>query len=143
VAGRTLGGATSRAAAVGVITGVPLVAAGITATQLGLGSFLECVAACWTALAGLLTAWLHLRLAAQPGRHQAVRGGWAVAAVSLAGSMVLAAAYGCRAYAPVAWLDLPWMRALHGTANALGFALVGILAWHAAQRTGPMPGFHD
>jgi hypothetical protein len=29
------------------------------------------------------------------------------------------------------WLNVPWMRALHGTANAIGFALVSVLAWRA------------
>jgi hypothetical protein len=136
LAGRTLGGASSRAAAIGVVIGIPLVAAGITTTQIGLGPLLECVAACWTALAGLTSAWLHLRLSAQRAWHSAVRAAWVLASLSLAGGMILAAAYGLRFYAPVAWLDLAWMRALHGTANALGFGLVGLLAWHATRHAG-------
>ena len=43
--------------------------------------------------------------------------------------MLLAALYGLRFYLPVAWLDIPWMRALHGSANALGFALPALLGW--------------
>jgi hypothetical protein len=43
--------------------------------------------------------------------------------------MALAALYGSRAFLPVSWLDIPWMRALHGTANAFGFALAGLLGW--------------
>ena len=27
------------------------------------------------------------------------------------------------------WLDVPWMRAVHGTVNAVGFGLGGVLAW--------------
>jgi hypothetical protein len=141
LAGRTLGGAPARAAALGVVAGVPLVAAGITATQLGLGPWLECLAACLTVLAGLVTAWLHLRLSGQSTRHWLVRALLAVAGLSLAGSMFLAALYGCRYYAPVAWLSIPWMRALHGTANALGFGLAGMLGWSMANRTlvAPLP----
>src|SRR5262249_55082441 len=131
-AARVVGGATGRAATLAVILGVPLVAAGITATQLGLGSWLECLAASWTASAGLLTAWMPLRLSAQPTWRGVVRGLWFVLALSLAGSMLLAGVYGWRFYLPIAWLDIPWMRALHGTANVFGFGLAGTLAWKMA-----------
>jgi hypothetical protein len=134
LAGRARGGATAQRAAFGVIIGVPLVAIGITTTQLGLSPLLECIAVCWTAVAGLLTAWLHLRLASQPRHPGVVRALWAIAAGSLAGSMVLAALYGCRWYLPLAWLDIPWMRALHGTTNALGLGLTGVVGWHIAAR---------
>lgn len=134
-AGQAVGGRQARVATTGVVSGVPLVAAGITATQLGLGPWLECMAACWTALAGLLAAGLLSRLSVQPVWPVGVRILWLVAAVSLAGSMVLAALYGCRFQAPMSWLDIPWMRALHGTTNALGFGLGGLLAWVLARGT--------
>ena len=134
LAGRTLGGIAARVAAIGVVIGVPLVAAGITATQLGFGTLLECFAACLTALAGSITAWLHLRLAMQKTWPSLTRSLWAVAAISLAFSMILAALYGCRFYFPAGWLDIPWMRALHGTANALGFGLAGVAAWNLTNR---------
>jgi hypothetical protein len=58
----------------------------------------------------------------------------AVNGCGIAASTVLQAAlYGWRFYAPLAWLDIPWMRALHGTANALGFGLGGSLAWRMAN----------
>lgn len=104
-------------------------AVGITATQLELGSLIECLAAWFLALSGLLCAWLHLRLAMQPAWPSLVRGLWAVVSLSLFGSMILAAMYGSRTYAAVAWLNIPWMRALHGTTNAIGFGLAGLLAW--------------
>jgi len=136
---RAVGGSVAAVAGVGVITGVPLVAVGITATQIGLGPFLECLAAWLTALGGVLTAWLHSRLAAQRHRRPLARGLWAVSAGSLAASMILAALYGSRSYAPAMALDVPWMQALHGSANALGFGLAGFLAWaldgaHPARR---------
>ena len=37
--------------------------------------------------------------------------------------------YGSRFYVDVSWLDIPWMRALHGSANAIGFALLGMWSW--------------
>lgn len=133
LAGKHLGGIPARTAALGVMGGVPLVAVGITATRLGFGPWFECLAACTTALAGLIVAWLHLRLARQRTWSRAVRSLWCVAALSLTGSMVLAALYGCRFFAPVAWLDIPWMRALHGTTNALGFGLAGMIGWSLAN----------
>lgn len=85
------------------------------------------------ALSGMLVAWLHVRLALQAGWPKVVRSLWAISGLSLMGSMVLAALYGTRFYAPITWLDISWMRLLHGTANAFGFALVGLLAWKLVQ----------
>lgn len=118
-----------------VIVGVPVVALGITTTHQGVGPGLECFAACTLALAGTLAALLHIRLVVQPGRPALVRGLWTLAALSLLFSMALAALYGSRFYLPVAWLDIPWMRALHGTANAIGFGLAAIVAWSLVKDT--------
>ena len=118
----------ARTAAWGVVAGVPLVAVGITTTQLDFGSLPECAAVLLTATAGLLSAGLHLRLAlAKRGRAGVL---WGVAVAAMGVSMVLALLYGCRVYFPLAWLDIPWMRAVHGMANALGFGLAGVLAWN-------------
>jgi hypothetical protein len=134
-AGLEVRGRTARVAAGGVIAGVPMVAAGITATQLGLGSALEAAAAWVTALSGLLSASLHLRLASRPGMPAAARALWALAGAALAASMVLAGLYGTRAVFPVEGLDIPRMRALHGSANAIGVALAGVLGWVLAERS--------
>jgi energy-converting hydrogenase Eha subunit A len=119
-------------AGAGVIAAVPLVAVGITATQLQLGPQIECLAAWLMAVSGGLAAWLHIRLAMQPVWPSPVRGLWAISTVSLFASMILAAMYGSRFYLPLAWLDIPKMRGLHGTANAIGFAFADLLAWSLA-----------
>jgi hypothetical protein len=76
---------------------------------------------------------LQLRLAAQDRWPMKVRTLWTVAGFSLLFGMSLALLYSARSYAmPLPWLDLPWMRALHGTANALGFALCGAVGWRLA-----------
>jgi hypothetical protein len=129
LAGRALGGRIARIAAWGVIAGVPLVAIGITGTQLRIAPLFECLASWVLAGSGLLTAWLYLRLAARPDHPRLRRVLWGVAGLSLAFGMVLAAVYGSRSLGGLAWLDVPWMRALHGTADALGFGLAGILGW--------------
>jgi hypothetical protein len=127
----------ARVTCLGVVASVPLVAIGITATQLGSGPVLECLAAWLMSLFGLLVAWLHLRLAARSTYPRHVRIGWFVAGVVLALGMVLSTLYGARAYFPIDWLDIPWMRALHGSGNALGFGLVGLLSWNACVSRRP------
>ncbi len=131
---RAIGGVVASIAAVGVMAGVPLVAVGITATQLGFGLLLEGVAAVITAFAGLLTAGLQWRLASRPEQPAPARWLWALSAVALVVGMSLAALYGLRAYWPMPWLNIPWMRAVHGSVNALGFSLAGIVAWYFASR---------
>jgi hypothetical protein len=119
---------------IAVVTGIPLLAAGITANQVGWGPSLECAAAWLMAAGGMLAAWLHLRLARRSSWSRRVRVLWLIAALSLAFGMVLAALYGSRSFLPLVWLDIPWMRAVHGTINALGFAATGLTAWTLAKR---------
>jgi YndJ-like protein len=134
LAGRLLRTGPSRLAAAGVIVGVPLVALGITARQLAWGSGIEVVSTWVMSIAGLLTSSLLLRLALRGEEPTAARILWAVAAVSLAFGMVLSLLYGSRSLYSIAALDIPWMRAFHGTANALGTGLVGLLGWNLATR---------
>jgi hypothetical protein len=135
LAGRASPGPASDAAAIAVVAGVPLTAAGITATQLGTGPALETVAAVLTSGAGMLTGWLHLRLVGSPGLPAAARAAWGLVAASLAISMALSATYGLRfaAAGGLDWLTIERMRALHGTANALGFAAAGLVGWTLAS----------
>lgn len=115
---------------VGVIAGVPAVAVGITASQFHLDPRIELVAALLMALSGLGLAALHLLLGLQQRRPVAVRCLWVVAGCSLTAGMLLAVLYGVRNFFhPWPWLDIPWMRALHGSINALGFGFCGVLGW--------------
>lgn len=132
-------------AAVGAVLGVPAVAVGITTTQLGWGPAFESAAGCGLALAGMAVAILHVRIAVDTGpmgagkENESVANGlpmlarvlFFVAGVSLFFGMMLAAAYAARGFsgATMTWLTVPWMRAVHGTVNALGFGLCGVLAW--------------
>lgn len=116
-------------ACIGVVVGMPLVAVGITATQLGLSPGLEAAAAIWMALAGLLTAGLHWHAAARGLASRPACCLWGVAGTALAASMAMAAMYGLRGLLDWSWLDIPLMRATHGTLAALGFALPVFLGW--------------
>ena len=123
-------GRAARLAVVGVVAGVPLLAVGITATQLGLGPWFETVAAWIVAAAGVLVAGLHLRLALRAEAPRAARVLWAAAGLALLAGMALAAVYGSRFLVPGARrLDIAWMQALHGTANTFGFGLAALLGW--------------
>ena len=127
-------GLFARVAGFGVLVGIPLVAIGITTTQLRWGTPLEVLAAWVLGGSGLIVACLLVRQALVSGPY--VRVLWSIAGASLAGSMVLAILYGSRPFAAVAWLDIPHMRALHGTANAFGFALCGLVGARVRQVLG-------
>lgn len=113
----------------GVIASVPLTAVGITATQLGLSPILEAIAAWCMSLSGLGVAWLYLRLAFQPTTAPVARQLWSFGALFLTCGMILSILYGTRYFVPLPWLDIPLMRALHGTANALGFTVPALVGW--------------
>jgi len=119
-----------------VLLGVPLVAAGITATQLGGPAWVELLAAWVLVLGGWGVAWEHLVLAVQERRvHRLARALWLVAGISLGLGMLLAGLYASRMFLPaMGWLGIPWMRALHGTLNAMGFSLLALLGWCRAGR---------
>ena len=119
---------------IAVVVAVPLVAIGITATQLAFSPVIECLAAWGMALGGLLTATQYFRLAFQGRWPVLMHGCWCLVAGSLVFSMWLAALYGSRSFVPIPWLDIPWMRALHGTANSVGVGLAGVLGWTVAAR---------
>jgi hypothetical protein len=116
-------------AVLGVVAGVPLTAVGITLAQRGLGYAVETASALIMATAGLLTAVLYFRQASDGSFQRSVRVFWAITAVSLTIGMFLAAAYGSRHIIALDWLTIPWMRAIHGTVNSIGFALGGLMGW--------------
>jgi hypothetical protein len=122
-------------AAVGVVLGVPALAVGITMTQQGAGPSVEAAAGCGLALAGMIVGVLHVRLAIDSRQPAGTRLLIAVAGVSLFIGMVLGALYAMRAFVtPFPWLGIPQMRMLHGTVNAIGFGLCGVLGWRRMAR---------
>ncbi|HUE74552.1 MAG TPA: YndJ family protein [Pirellulaceae bacterium] len=138
LAGMAIGrlpGMLSNVVALGVIASVPLVAVGITATQLGFAPVIEMIAAWCMSLSGLGVAWLYFRLAVQQTTNPVARQLWSFGALFLTAGMLLSILYGSRSLIPLPWLDIPWMRAWHGTANALGFTIPALLGWrwHVAR----------
>lgn len=122
--------------AAGVIAGVPAVAVGITLAQLQVASTVEAAAALLMAASGVAVGVVHVALGLRRHGSVGVRCGWVIAGGSLVVGMLLAALYGVRGFlAPWPWLDIPWMRALHGSVNAIGFGLCGTLAWWRFERS--------
>jgi len=120
--------------AVGVVLGVPALVVGITATQLGLGSMLEAAAGAGLALAGMVIGVLHVRRALEADETPLARVLLGAAGASLFFGMFLAGCYAIRAFAaPMPWLAIPQMRAMHGMVIAFGFGLCGVLGWRSAR----------
>lgn len=122
LASRQLPASSARRAAVaGVAVGTPLLAAGITFTP-----WLELVGALLLAASLGWTAVQVLRLVVP--RARAGRALLAVSAVSILCGLGLAVAYAWgQAVTPV--VSLAQMARWHGTLNALGFAVCGLLGW--------------
>lgn len=111
----------------GVILGVPLVAIGITSSQLRMPFWVETAAVTVLASAAFTISLGYLQWSRQ------LRGGpralFALAGCALAGGMVLATLYGWREVVRVEWITIPAMYAVHGTLNSWGFCLPGFVAW--------------
>jgi hypothetical protein len=114
-----------RAGALGVILGVPLVAIGITTSQLAMPAWIETAAV--TILAASAFAVSHGYLAWSRAVKGPCRACFLLGGLALALGMTLALLYGWRYWFPIEWVTIPAMYTLHGTLNSWGFCLPGIL----------------
>ena len=114
-------GAVMRLCALGVIAGVPLVAIGITSSQLDMPRWVETAAV--TVLAGSAFGVSHGYLAWSGDLGGVARWCFLAGGLALALGMVLALLYGWRYHFPIAWVTIPAMYTLHGTLNSWGFCL--------------------
>lgn len=122
-------------ASAGVMLGVPLVAAGITAGAHGMRTF-ECLAATWLSGAALLSAVLLGRAARRAGRTMpAVL--LAVAAAALTIGMTLALVYAITMHQGAPRLAIADMVATHGVINVFGFALPALVALRSVAEPEP------
>jgi hypothetical protein len=118
-----------------VVGGVPFVAVGITVVQWGGPLLIESVAAWCMAAGGVLVS---ARLLGAARRvHGIDRVLAASAGSALFAGMTLACLYAARHQLTLAWFDIPWMRGVHGSLNALGFGVLAALFVARSERTGP------
>jgi hypothetical protein len=125
-------GCWTRFSCVAILLGVPLVAVGITCTHLGVLKFVEPFGVAVLVLGALGVAVSQIRRGLERQRSILTRIGFVISGVSLFAAMFLALGFGLRYVIPNFALTMPQMWAIHGTLNAFGFGLCGILAWRGA-----------
>ncbi len=128
-------GCWTRFSCVAILIGVPLVAAGITCTHFGVLRFVEPFGVTVLVLGAVGVAVSQIRLGLEKKCGVLARLGFVVSGVSLLAAMLLALGFGLRYVFPNLALTMPQMWAIHGTLNAFGFGLCGILAWRGRGAT--------
>jgi YndJ-like protein len=126
-------GCWTRFSGVAILTGVPLVAIGITSTHFGVLRFVEPFGVTVLVLGALGVAVSQVRRGMERDFSIGIRAGFVVSGVALFAAMVLALGFGLRYVLPSLALTMPQMWAIHGTLNAFGFGLCGILAWRRVK----------
>ena len=132
---KTRPGCWTRFSCVAILLGVPLVAVGITCTHFGVLHFVEPFGVTVLVLGAVGVAVSQIRLGLEKERGAWVRLGFVVSGVSLLAAMLLALGFGLRYVFPYLALTMPQMWAIHGTLNAFGFGLCGILAWRSRSKS--------
>jgi hypothetical protein len=110
------------------ILGVPLTAIGITYSQIYNSYIFEMIAAICVTLAGFLCAVAYFIIALKSNsRFQKVAS--ILFAPALIFSMSLAFLYAIRTFYPIDWINIPYMKAIHGTCNGILVPLLGWWCW--------------
>jgi hypothetical protein len=113
-----------------LLIGMPMVAIGISATQVGLPVMIESLTVTIMALGGIGVGLGYLHMAWKEKKVITMLL-WMISGLCLLVGMSLAMLYGWRFHHDYQWLSIPWMYAVHGTFNSMGFAL-----WLVNQRKG-------
>lgn len=130
LAGKQLQNLISRIATVGVISGVPLVAFGITVKHLKPEwALVEGISAWYLSLVCMLVVVMQFQIMSFT-RHRLQRMLFFCSGLSLLVSMTLAIVYALGMYLGTEWLDIPTMLITHALLNVVGFALSGLLAYN-------------
>lgn len=111
-----------------VLIGVPLVALGITTTQIGGPREFELAAAIVLAGAGITLGAIHMRLGWNMRRLVGVL--MSISGLSLIVALGWSALYASGQYGLIPRIEIPFMVHWHGAINAVGAALCGLFAWH-------------
>lgn len=143
IASRIVGARPGRVpwiAAIGVSLGNPLVAVGILTSHLGLPVWIEFGAVWFYACSVIVLGWMQLFLALWPksGLPWYSRVLLVISDLSLGTAMTLAIIFVWGVRRGVPTLTIPEMALWHGSLNAFGFALCGLVGWtlSGVRRTG-------
>ncbi len=112
---------------IALAAGVAWVAAGILITGFGGPVWLETGGVTALSAMGVITGGLLLQSSSRP-KSFAVKFLLVTAGASLIAGMSLAFLYGWRHYYPISQLSIPWMYAVHGTLNSIGFAVPALIS---------------
>ncbi|MCB1275235.1 YndJ family transporter [Prosthecobacter sp.] len=129
----------TKGSCIAILAGVPLVAIGITCTHFGVLPFVEPFGVTVLVLGALGVAVSQLRRGLEAPQPTMTRFGFLVSGASLLFAMLLALGFGLRYVIPNFALTMPQMWMIHGTLNAFGFGLCGILAWRASLKPDVRP----
>jgi hypothetical protein len=111
-------------AAVGVVTGTPIVATGITFSPLVAFIGAIVISLGLILLAIVVLGWVIRSVGSLPAKFLL-----SVSAISSSSAMVLACLYAYSLVTKTVIIDIPHMAMTHGVINAFGFALCGLIAW--------------
>lgn len=114
-----------------VLLGVPLVAVGITCTHFGMFRFLEPFGVLILVFGALGVALSQVRRGFEKQGSIWTNFGFILSGTSLFAAMLLALGFGLRYLIPDYALTMPQMWAIHGTLNAFGFGMCGLMAWRS------------
>ncbi len=114
-----------------ILAGVPLVAVGITCTHFGIAPWFEPIGVVVLVAGAFGVATAQLRHGLDKTSSVWVRIGFIISGASLFLAMLMALGFGLRLLNPAWALPMPQMWAIHGSLNAFGFGLCGLLSWRA------------
>ncbi len=120
----------AKTAAYAVLFGVVLTATGITTTQLSFPHWIETFAGVCMAFAATFAGIFFIKISRSEAIKPLTARLWLAGGSCLFGTMLLALLYALRPVFPISWLGIPFMQAVHGSFNALGFGTLMLLGWH-------------
>ncbi|MCX6850528.1 MAG: YndJ family transporter [Verrucomicrobia bacterium] len=136
---KTSPGCWTRFSCVAILLGVPLVAVGIASTHFGMFRFVEPFGVLILVFGALGVALSQVWRGFEKQGSIWTNFGFIISGASLCAAMLLALGFGLRYLIPDYALTMPQMWAIHGTLNAVGFGLCGILAWRGAVTRSERP----
>lgn len=137
--GRERPGRWTSLSCIAVLAGVPLVATGITCTHFGCLPWVEPAGVLVLVLGALGVAKSQMKVGFERHAFGWGRAAFVVSGLSLFIAMLLALGFGLRQFMPALALPMPQMWAVHGSLNAFGFGLLGLLGWRVLAGGGRNP----